>query len=147
MMRFVLDASLFIDASRSVQKADELRRFYEGFLPFVYLSSVVIMELLARTRRNAVRTLERNLIEPFERRRRVLTPSHAAFRSAGRVLEALGRSGLDLNRAPRRVAGDILIATSCREAGATLVTANRRDFERIRTVLSGFEHTGPWPER
>jgi predicted nucleic acid-binding protein len=44
----------------------------------------------------------------------------------------------------RAFANDILISASCREVGATLVTRNHRDFERIQKVLA-FRLVSPWP--
>lgn len=41
------------------------------------------------------------------------------------------------------VLNDVLLALSCREAGVVLVTANERDFERIRRRVR-FEFVGPW---
>ena len=39
---------------------------------------------------------------------------------------------------------DILIAHSCREAGAILVSANTRDMERIARVFA-FDYVAPYP--
>lgn len=44
----------------------------------------------------------------------------------------------------RAFANDVLIAASCREVGATLVTRNHRDFERVRKVIA-FRFVPPWP--
>jgi predicted nucleic acid-binding protein len=45
---------------------------------------------------------------------------------------------------PRAFVNDVLLALACREAGVILVTANRRDFERIQRVAR-FEFVAPWP--
>jgi len=47
-------------------------------------------------------------------------------------------------RVPRSVVRDVLVAYSCREAGAVLVSANRRDMERIARVFA-FEFAAPYP--
>ncbi len=39
---------------------------------------------------------------------------------------------------------DVLLAVSRREAGATLVTRNEHDFDRIRRVMP-FRFVQPWP--
>lgn len=39
---------------------------------------------------------------------------------------------------------DVLVAHSCREIGAVLVTANLRDMERIASVFA-FHHAAPYP--
>jgi predicted nucleic acid-binding protein len=46
----------------------------------------------------------------------------------------------------RSFLNDVLLAVSCREAGAVLITANVADFARIRTVES-FRFMEPWPPR
>jgi predicted nucleic acid-binding protein len=51
---------------------------------------------------------------------------------------------LVLAQARRSFLFDILLAHSCREAGATLVSANTRDLERIRRVFS-FDFVAPYP--
>ena len=45
----------------------------------------------------------------------------------------------------RSFLNDCLLAASCREVGATLISLNREDFELIRKVLR-FEFTEPWPD-
>jgi predicted nucleic acid-binding protein len=47
---------------------------------------------------------------------------------------------------PRTFALDILLAYSCREGGAVLVTRNDRDMARIRQAFE-FEHVAPYPAR
>jgi predicted nucleic acid-binding protein len=38
-----------------------------------------------------------------------------------------------------------LLAASCREAGAVLLTANDRDFARIKRHMRGFAYEAAWP--
>jgi len=47
---------------------------------------------------------------------------------------------------PTSLVNDFLLAASCREAGATLLTDNTADFEMIRKYLR-HEHMPPWPQR
>ena len=139
MTRYVLDTNLFVDAIRSESAAGELERFYQVFLPFTWLSAVVVQELLAGTRRGAEDDLERDLVEPFEKRGRVLVPSFAAHKRAGRALAALGTDPA------RGLPNDALLAASCRETGMALVTRNARDFSRLRARMPGFTFVPPWP--
>ena len=54
------------------------------------------------------------------------------------------QEGLEIARVSRAFANDILLALSCRESGCVLVTANDRDFARIRQFIS-FEYMKAWP--
>lgn len=75
----------------------------------------------------------------------MVTPTHAAWKQSGEVLSALAaENGLEIRRVPRSFVNDVLLALSCREAGLTLVTDNRRDFDRIRRVVT-FDFVEPWP--
>jgi predicted nucleic acid-binding protein len=147
LRKYVLDTHLYVDAVQDADKAGELEAFYAAFLPVTYLSSVVVMELRAGALdRRTELELDRALIAPFERRRRVLTPSHQAWRASGELLADLARrDGLDLRRTPKSFVNDILLALSCREAGMTLITGNVRDFKRIRRSVR-FEFVRAWPE-
>jgi predicted nucleic acid-binding protein len=101
------------------------------------------MELRAGTSGKAAERLERYVLEPFERRGRVVTPSYAAWREAGEVLAAV--RGASTNRGRwQAFANDVLLAISCRDAGVTVVTSNARDFERI-AALTNCEFVAPWP--
>jgi len=51
---------------------------------------------------------------------------------------------MELPRVSKAFGNDILLALSCREAGAVLVTDNLADFERIARVTS-FDFVEPWP--
>ena len=82
---------------------------------------------------------------PYVRRGRVLTPSLQAWDALGNTLATLAeREGLVLAQVPRGFVLDILIAHSCRELGAVLVSSNTRDLTRIARVFA-FEFTTPYP--
>lgn len=148
MPRYALDTNLYIHAIRDAARAAELDNFYDVFLPFTHLSSVVAQELAAGAsdrRRGA--EIQAGLIDPFERRGRIFTPSHAAWKRSGEVLAELAATeGLELKRVPKSLVNDVLLALSCREAGVILVTENERDFRRIRK-LTPFDFVPPWPTR
>ena len=146
LRKYVLDTNCFVDAARNQEAAAALEAFTAAVGPTLYLSAVVAAELRAGARTAAVlRTLERDVIAPYERRARVLVPSGTAWTALGRTLAELSRrTGLDVARVPRSFVFDILIAASCREAGAILVSRNTADLERIRGVLT-FEYTAPFP--
>jgi len=143
--RFTLDTNVFIRAARDPGWQEELVRFHAAFAPFEVLSAVVVQELLAGVRGSAVKVLHRALIEPFERRQRIIVPKYAAWKEAGSILAQLvGGGTAKWTAVSRSFVNDILLAMSCREAGVVLVTENLRDFARIAEVRS-FDYSPPWP--
>jgi len=69
---------------------------------------------------------------------RSVAPSFATYAEGGRVLAALAaREGVDVSR-PGSLVNDVLIAASCREAGARLVTENVGDYAAVQRHLRGF---------
>jgi predicted nucleic acid-binding protein len=144
--KYVLDTHLFIDAFRDVVANDALQRFHRTHAPFEYLSAVVAQELRSGVRRVADRRLlERHVLGLFERAGRVIVPSAAAWHRSGDVLSAMAiDEGLEVARVSKAFGNDVLLALSCREAGCVLITANERDFGRIRRHAA-FEFMAPWP--
>ncbi len=144
--KYLLDTNLFIRAFRDGGANAELQRFHQVFAPFEFLSAVVAQELRAGARSAAARRLlERHVLDPFDRRDRVVTPSARAWHESGDLLAELAtEEGLDVSRVSKAFGNDVLLALSCREAGVVLVTDNHRDFERIRRRVR-FEFVGPWP--
>ena len=71
-------------SDRNLAWAEELERFSTAYLPFIHFHAVVAQELLAGSiDQRREKLVEDSLIQPFERRRRVLVPSFAAWKSAG----------------------------------------------------------------
>jgi predicted nucleic acid-binding protein len=52
---------------------------------------------------------------------------------------------LTVRGVPRSFTNGAVLAASCREEGVTLITRNRRDFERIQR-LERFRFADPWPD-
>ncbi|HEY4304658.1 MAG TPA: type II toxin-antitoxin system VapC family toxin [Gemmatimonadaceae bacterium] len=144
LRKYVLDTNCFIDASRNPEFRDAFDAFCAEAAPGLYLSSVVGAELRAGAGRGGA-LLEREVLAPYARRQRILTPSAQSWHSLGTALATLtSRDGLVLANTRRSFVFDILIAHSCREAGATLVSANTRDMTRIAKVFA-FEFVAPFP--
>ena len=141
--RYVLDTHLYIDGLRSDDGRNALAAFQAGFAPFLHFSAVVAQELRAGVAANAAATLDAALFAPYERRGRIITPSYTAWKEAGRVLSELVTPA-QWRSVTRSFVNDVLLAMSCREAGAVLVTANERDFARIASVRR-FDFVPPWP--
>jgi predicted nucleic acid-binding protein len=144
--KLVLDTNCFIDASRTEAGADAFATFCARAAPRLYLSTVVAAELRAGTRSASERrTLERLVLSPYVRRRRLLNPSSAAWAALGTTLSRLVEDeGLVLAELRKSFMFDILVAWSCREVGAVLVSRNMKDLSRIAKVFK-FEFVAPYP--
>ena len=143
--KYALDTNIFIHASRDAGWQEELVRFHAAFAPFEVLAAVVAQELLVGARHNVARVIQRSVLEPFERRGRLIVPSYSAWKETGTVLSALSSRGkMQWRDVSRSFVNDVLLAMSCREAGVVLVTENVRDFERIAEVRP-FDFVPPWP--
>jgi predicted nucleic acid-binding protein len=144
--KLVLDTNCFIDASRTEAGADAFAAFCAGAAPRLYLSTVVAAELRAAAQNASERrTLERHVLSPYVRRRRLLNPSAAGWEALGTTLARLVEDqGLVLADVRRSFMFDILVAWSCREIGAVLVSKNMKDLSRIAKVFT-FEFVAPYP--
>lgn len=139
----VVDTHLYIDALRTEAGRHALNEFQSAFAPFLHFSAVVAQELRAGVRAADGPRLEASVFAPYERRGRLIAPSYAAWKETGRVLaELVAPSGW--RSVTRSFVNDVLLAMSCREAGAVLVTANWADFARIARVRP-FDFVAPWP--
>jgi len=144
--KYVLDTNCFVDAARTEAHAAALAQFSAWAAPGLYLSTVVAAELRAGAGTDkARRTLEQQVFSPYWRRGRILNPSPAAWETLGTALATLVETdGLVLREIPRSFVFDILLARSCREACATLVSRNVADLSRIATVFP-FDFVLPYP--
>lgn len=137
---------MFSSANRRGEVRIRYERLHRWLLPFAFLSAVVVQELAAGARTVvAARALQRDVVEPFERRRRVFAPSAEAFAVSGRALAALARrEGWQPSSENPSLFNDALLAASCREQGITLITRDA-DFDRLVPFVRGFRHAAPWP--
>jgi predicted nucleic acid-binding protein len=144
--KYVLDANLYVQAFRSEEGARHLSEYYAAFTPSTYLSSIVLHELLVGANTEAKhRSIMETLGLPLGRAGRVLTPTHAAWvKSAEALARMARREKRDLRSVPKSLVNDYLLAASCREAGATLITDNIADFKVARRYLR-FEYMALWP--
>lgn len=144
--KFVLDTNCFVDASRTDVEAAAFTEFCAWAAPRLYLSTVVAAELRAGAgSAKDRRTLERQILSPYMRRGRLVNPSPAAWEALGTTLATLvADEGLVLRDVRRSFVFDILIARSCREMGAILVSRNVTDLSRIAKVFA-FEFVPPYP--
>ena len=94
------------------------------------MSSIAALELFAGCRTARQEKAVANFLKPFEKADRVLTPDHACFREAGRILAGLGRNGMGTAHR-RQIVNDVLIAVTAGRSGIVVVTANAADFALI----------------
>jgi predicted nucleic acid-binding protein len=144
--KYVLDTNLYVQAFRNEERAGELRDYYAAFTPSTYLSSVVLHELLVGANTEAKhRAIMETLGLPLRRAGRVITPSHGAWQSSAEALARMARKEKrDLRTVPKSLVNDYLLAASCRESGATLVSENVADFEVVKRYIP-FAYMAPWP--
>lgn len=135
---FALDTNVYIRALRDPGRLALLKRFLIRTGTRLRLNAVVALELRAGARTSAHAAAVGDLLASYTARDRVIVPSFAAYAEGGRVLAALAtREGIDVLRAGSLV-NDVLIATSCREAGVRLVTENVGDYAAVQRQLRGF---------
>jgi len=135
---YTLDTNVLVDALRQPAELDRLKAFLSWALPSTVLSSVVAAELTAGARTAKAReALEQQFLAPFERRRRILAPSVAAWRRAA----ALVGTAPSANRL-----SDALLACQTREFGWTLVTRDA-DVTALRKSVTGLKVAAPFPAR
>lgn len=144
---YVIDTNIYIRALRDAEFGRHLGFFVEAALPQLWLSAVVAFELAAGAEdERHEREIERWLLRPFRNHHRILIPTGRTWRIAAEIhrrIRHLGGYRTTLDK--RGFLGDVLIAASCRVAGATLVTANRADFELIDRVI-GFRFVSAFPQ-
>jgi predicted nucleic acid-binding protein len=139
----VVDTHLYIDALRTEEGRNALNEFQEAFAPFLHFSALVAQELRAGVRAADASRLETGVFAPYERRGRLIAPSYAAWKETGRVLAELV-APTAWRSVTRSFVNDVLLAMSCREAGAVLITGNTADFARIAKARQ-FDFVAPWP--
>lgn len=146
MAKYVLDTSLYVRATRDEEWNRQLIAFYSIHTPVVHLHSVVAAELLAGAIRPGLdEETHRRFLEPFEAVGRIVTPTHAAWCRAGRIVGALIRRGvLSPTGVKRSFFNDCLIASSAREEGFVLITENLADFQVI-AAEQPLRFVAPWP--
>lgn len=135
--QYALDSTVYIASLRNADRLQALKRFLLQVGTRIRLHAVVVMELRSGVRtEQQMRALDA-LFAPDQARGKTIVPTLDAYSHAGRVLSALAlREGV--NTTDSVLLADALIAASCREAGAVLVTDNVRHFAALQRHLRGF---------
>lgn len=103
--------------------------------PRTFLASVVSAELRAGAVDGAGRLAVRELVEQFDRLRRIVTPDARSWNLAGDVLGDIRRREPSLRTKAPSLWNDALIALSARQIGASVVTGNVKDFELLHRFM------------
>lgn len=143
---YLIDSNVYIRAFREAAFGSELQAFHRGNIARLVMSAVVATELMIGAQKpDRERALRRALIEPFQTRRRLITPTWSTWELVARIDRGIRRQAASRTRlAQRSFLHDMLIAASARELGATIITENIADFELIgRHVDTAF--VPPWP--
>ncbi|MBI4238068.1 MAG: type II toxin-antitoxin system VapC family toxin [Deltaproteobacteria bacterium] len=128
MAKVLLDTSVYIPWLRNGTAPLPLLQSPNAIL---YLSAVVLQELLAGAVDRRTTQLLDALHETFAEHERVVVPNEQEWIRCGKVLAAIGmQHGFETIRKVRLV-NDVLIALSAARLGSELWTANHRDFRLI----------------
>jgi len=131
----VFDTSVYVAAMRAGPES-EPARLLRSRLPRTHLAAVVAAELQAGVVHAEARRAVAALMRAARRVGRLVTPTFRSWLRVGEVMAVIRR------REPRhasklpRLWNDVLIAVSATQIGATVVSANRGDFELARRYLS-----------
>ncbi len=130
-MRYALfDTSVYIGYWEQGLYTSTLEQVRQAFI--VRHSSVVLSELYRGAKTKQAIQLVEHL---YKLSKSCWTPDEADWWTAGRILRQLNFQYGWQARKIQNLQNDVLIALTARKYGATVVTANRRDFEELRNHL------------
>ncbi|MCZ7625379.1 MAG: hypothetical protein C3F12_06410 [Candidatus Methylomirabilota bacterium] len=137
--KVLLDTNIFIGYLRDERYADWVCGRVGGIVRF--LSSIVLMELrLGANTPRRKRAVDR--IKSAFPAGRLIAPTPPLFDDAGRLFRVLYGDGSGLSDRLAAI-DDLLIALTARQIGATVVTNNVGEFQRISGYLPGVTITPP----
>jgi predicted nucleic acid-binding protein len=126
----IIDTSVYIDHFERGLHADTLDKVGRAFI--VRHSAVVLSELRRGSR---TREAERTVAQLQRVAREAWEPTAVDWWQAGRLIRTVGDAHRWDRNKRRDFQNDALIALTARRHGATVVTANRDDFELLARVL------------
>jgi len=126
----ILDTDVYIEHWERGLFQETLKNLRRAYI--IRHSAVVLSELRRGAR---TREAQRLIAELYELATLRWEPSAADWWEAGRLVRIIGdQQDWDINKR-REFQNDALIALTARHHGATIVTANRSDFELLRAQL------------
>ena len=133
--KYIFDTNIYIrcilDRDYAVRHVDQ----YGRYIPSTFFSSVVAQELIVGSTDELAVQRVQNFFRPFERVRRIINPTYKDWKEAGFTAVRIALKHPNLKSKKIALLNDILIALSCRQIGATLITHNLQDFEVIRGFM------------
>jgi predicted nucleic acid-binding protein len=131
----VFDTNVYVAALREGVMGPAFARIRTR-APRTFLASVVSAELRAGAMDRVGRLAVRELVEQFDRLRRIVTPDARSWNLAGDVLGDIRRREPSLRVKVASLWNDALIALSARQIGASVVTGDLKDFELLHRFVS-----------
>lgn len=104
--------------------------------PLVYMSAVVMQELYTGALDPVTSRLLDRLYRTFKTIGRLVTPLSGDWRYAGKVISKMGAKYGFENLFLSRLLNDALIALTARRIGAFVVTANTKDFLKLKEFVN-----------
>lgn len=133
MAKIILDTSVYIPLLRKGKAPGEVLETHSSI---IYLSAVVAQELFAGAGDTQTTKALDYLSYVFRKTNRFIVPSGNDWTNCGIILSKIGgKYGFESIKKGRLV-NDVLIALSCKGIGATLLTANHKDFQIIHKFVS-----------
>jgi predicted nucleic acid-binding protein len=127
----IFDTNIYIAAIQQGKDALEYRLLFEK-LPRTYLSSVVSGELHAGCRDEIGLQLVRQFTRRMEKTGRRVTPTHTTWNMAGTLISRIMKSEPRYKSKAAALFRDVLIVLSATQVGATVYTADKKDFQLIQ---------------
>ena len=135
MPGLIFDTSIYISALRrgdvSVLSSRHANRSGESRSRPLWLSAVVLEELLVGARDGKMKKLLAHLERDFERAGRLLVPVQSDWTAAGQVLSLVGEKYGYEEVGRARMTNDALIAMSAARSGIAVQTMNDDDYRKI----------------
>jgi len=131
MLKKIIDTNIFIDR---FSNPEAYKHIFLSEGP-VYLSSIVVMELLAGAHtKKSIRAVY-DLIVYFKRVDRIVVPTAKDYERAGEILASLQAvKGYSIKKSAS-ITSDCILAASSKSAGAVLYTQNKKDFLALQSVF------------
>lgn len=135
MSGILLDTSVYISTMRrgdaSILWSRRATRRGEDHDRALWLSVVVLEELLVGARDGRMKKLLAHLERDFERAGRLLVPAQSDWTASGQVLALIGEKYGYEEVGRARMTNDALIAMSASRSGITVQTLNDKDYRKI----------------
>lgn len=132
MAKLLFDTSIYIPL---LKQGKEPGGILETPGSIIYLSTVVAQELFAGAGDKTTAKALEKLFYIFKKNKRLIVPTAEDWCQCGSTLAQIGKKYDYESIKKGRLVNDILIAFGCKSVGATLLTANHKDFQLIHKFV------------